>query len=332
MTPMVTIWITSLVGAVLFLMAGFMLGRIRSMAAARTESGGPSAAEGALFRKATRLETLLAEVTRERDVAQQALLGSGGSETPDDATRYQLLSLETEIKQLKEQGRKQQAREVALQQELQQHRSQSSKKTEGGEIKKLQSEQATLERRRRELELARASLERYKVENNKLRANIRSIEAQKATLEMRLDGVEQELNAAAGAQGNTKRFGVVSTTPITDLQGADLQTCVQRLAGSGTRAAVLADSFGLKVVGTGQETDELAAAAALLADAGSRASRLLPATEVRDVRLTTDPSLVATAYPFSTARGSLVLAVLGQGPGPDRGQLQRAMAQISKLV
>ena len=342
MNPMVAIWATSLVGAALFLAAGFLWGRARTGSAGVARVAlSPSAAEGALFRKATQLEARLAEANAERDeaigernealrardeaVSQQRaspVQASGGS------LQYQVISLETEVRQLREEKVLINTKAVALEHELEQSRRAS--KRESGGVEKLVTEQAALERRRKELELTRASLDRYKVENQKLLANLRTLEADKVRLEMRLED-EQREGAEQGR--DTQPFSAVSTTPMVDLLDTDLQALVDQVARDvDVRVAVLGDSLGLKVVGRGAETDELAAAAALLADVAQRAVRLLPVEGIARVELLTGDALVATVCPFSTARGDLVLAALGSGSGPGQDLLEQVLARVARLV
>ena len=343
MNPTIAIWATSVVGAALFLGAGILLGRARAGAAgATTPDPGPSAAEGALYRKASQLEARLAEAEGARDSAAlerdeavrardeaTARLQASPVKASGESLQYQVISLETEVRQLREEKVTINTRAVALEHELGQLRSQSTREKDG-DVKKLVSEQAALERRRKELELTRASLDRYKVENQKLTANLRTLEADKVRLEMRLEDVQQ---IEESDTRDTQVFSAVSTTPIADLPDNDLQALVDNVARSAdVRVAVLADSLGLKVVGRGQETDELAAAAALLADVGQRAARLLPVEDVARVVLHSSEALRATICPFSTARGDLVLAALSQGSGPDHDLVQTFQQRVSKLV
>jgi len=335
MNPTVAIWATSVVGAALFLAAGFLLGRSRARTSTvATPDTGPSAAEGALYRKATQLEARLAQVNNERDEAIRARDEARQEANPVKASgeslQYQVISLETEVRQLREEKVILNTKAVALEHERDQLRSQqTAKKDGGGEVKKLVSEQAALERRRKELELTRASLDRYKVENEKLNANVRTLEADKVRLEMTLEDERQEPEENSR---DTQPFSSVSTTPIADQPDTDLQALVDKLArAANVRVAVLADSVGLKVVGRGAETDELAAAAALLADVGQRAAKLLPVEQVDQLILDTE-ALKATACPFSTARGDLVLAALTDGPGPDHALMDKIKDRVAKLV
>jgi len=342
MNPMVAIWATSLVGAALFLAAGFLWGRARAgSAGAARVAPGPSVAEGALMRKVTQMEVRLAEAHAERDEVigqrNEALrardeavtqLRASPVQASGGSLQYQVISLETEVRQLREEKVLHNTKAVALEHELDQSRRASKK--EGGGVKKLVSEQAALERRRKELELTRASLDRYKVENQKLQANLRTLEAEKVRIEMRLEDVQQEEEEQGRA---TQPFSTVSTVPLADLPDTDLQALVDKVAcGVDVRVVVLGDSLGLKVVGRGAETDELAAAAALLADVARRAVRLLPVEEIVRLELLTGEAMVATVCPFSTTRGDLVLAALGSGSGPDQDLLEKVKERVGRLV
>lgn len=302
-----------------------------------------------MFRKATQLETRLVEAEARRDqaiidcnaaVAERndaararddavARLEASPVQAPGESLQYQVISLETEVKQLREEKVILNTKAVALEQEL--DRKKRPQNQETAEIKKLVSEQASLERRRKELELTRASLDRHKVENTKLKATLRTLEAEKVRLKMQLEdasSVEQD-----GREHDTIRFSAVATTPIADLPDTDLQALVDKVArGPDVRVAVLADSLGLKVVGRGPETDELAAAAALLADVGQRARKLLPVEELHRLELITDEAMQASIFPFATARGDLVLASLSRGSGPDLDLVEQVKERVARAV
>ena len=342
MNPTVAVWATSVVGAALFLVAGFVWGRVRAGSAGAAKlAPGPSAAEGALFRKATQMEARLAEAEAERDeairVRNEALrardeavtkMAASPVQASGESLQYQVISLETEVRQLREEKVLLNTKAVALEHEVEQSR--RAGKQEGGGVKKLVSEQAALERRRKELELTRASMDRYKVENQKLLASLRTLEADKVRLEMRLEDRQQEEEEEGR---DTQPFSAVSTTPIAELPDTDLQALVDKVArGVDVQVAVLGDSLGLKVVGRGAETDELAAAAALLADVAQRAVRLLPVEDIARLDLHTGAAMVATVCPFSTARGDLVLAALGSGSGPDQDLLEKVKERVAHLV
>ncbi len=351
MNATIAIWATSTVGAALFLAAGFIWGRGRATPDSQpTPTPGPSATEGAMFRKATQLEARLAEVeaqqaqavsdctaaVAERNEAirarDEALARQDASpvQAPGESLQYQVISLETEVKQLRDEKVILNTKTVALEQELE--RLKRPKKKDTADVEKLVSEQASLERRRKELELTRASLNRHKVENKKLTANVRALEAEKVRLEMQLEDSRQ-VDLTAENTHDTIRFSAVATTPITDVSDTDLQALVDKVAtGADVRVAVLADSLGLKVVGRGPETDELAAAAALLADVGQRTIKLLPVEALHRLELITDDALQASVFPFSTARGDLVLASLSRGTGPDLDLVERVKERVARVV
>ena len=349
MNATIAIWATSVVGAIVFLAAGFFWGRVRTGVTPAAPT--PSASEGALLRReATRLETRLTEAEAERDRAVTELNAAVGARnealrgreealaklqaspvtSSGEPLQYQVISLETEVRQLREEKVILNTKAVALEHELDQLRRQENKKGDDEVVKKLVTEQARMERRRKELELTRTSLDRHKVENHKLKANIRTLEAEKVRLEMQLEDVQHEVEEDGH---DTQRFSAVSITPIADMPGDDLQAQVDSLArGANVRVAVLADSLGLKVVGRGDETDELAAAAALLADVAQRAARLLPVEEIERLELVSDGAVRTSIYPFNTARGELVLASMAEGDSPDHDLVDRVKERVARLV
>lgn len=342
MSATVAIWIASVVGAGVFLGAGLLLGRRRGGArSSQPTEQAVSPREAGLHRQVMRLETRLSEMTDQRDRAQQQAASASEAQYEPSAGQ-QMGNLLRQLDQEVERRRAAVAHTDSLMRDLEAAHAQLAR-NDGEEVGRLASEQASLERRRTELERVRAALDRSRAEARQLREELdqlqqqsRAVEAANVTLQMQLgnsgDGRDTQPDAAPPRAG-ADAMETKPTTRMPQLAATDLKGLVEQLAVDQTvRGAVLADSVGLAIVGAGEEQDELAAAAALLADVGCRAARLLPVHSVSQISLADEEVLVATAHPLETPSGRLVLATLAHSPGPGPDVIQRVAARLAELV
>lgn len=179
-----------------------------------------------------------------------------------------------------------------------------------------------LAERAQDMEELRAENDQLKVaasEANMLRRQVAEHQAEAASLR----------SQAVVAQAPPELPTVTASTGFSGL----LDRLLRRLASSqNARSAAVADDIGLLVSGVGPEAEALAALSAVFTQVGSRAEMLLPMATVRQVTIVDENKVTFTAQPLQTELGTLVVATLSVGSGPDAVTLEHALRESEQQV
>lgn len=154
------------------------------------------------------------------------------------------------------------------------------------------------------------------------------------------ENLRMQLEALSAETADLRSQGVISqASPRPALQskqgagfGGSLQAIVDEISGRETmRSAAVADEAGFVVVGTGSETEAMAALAASFADFGNRVQTILPLSAPRTLSVADGNALTFSAQPFNTSTGPLILTTLSVGPGPDAKTVDDLIRKISRF-
>jgi hypothetical protein len=298
--------------------------------------------------RTSELQEQLQKANDERDRALQQVAISGHDvQSENIALQASVEVMEKELEQLKEERDTYKDEAKQNKTELEIVREKLRKQTRRA-VDRLQSEQSTLQQRRAKLEAVSADLDRSRGELLAVRSQLEQSEksrkkAEKDATHLREQvlKLEQEIHEASRKPGRTTIDATPMTPPptapseeqLSQLRDASLESLIEQLAkGDETRSAVLADSEGLAIVGSGVHAEELAAAAAMLANTGQQASELLPMADRIRVDLLDRDQLAASVHPFTTGQGRLLLATLATSPGPDDRLIYEAQKRASSLL
>lgn len=106
----------------------------------------------------------------------------------------------------------------------------------------------------------------------------------------------------------------------------DYDGIVSRVAASGgVRSVSLADEQGLPIAGRGENQDGLAALSGVLLESAAKAKKLVRLGQVMRVHVETEAGTTIDAFPVAMGGNEIVLATLSVGPGPNTGELKRAL-------
>lgn len=331
------IWALSALSAILFLVAGFLVGRRRGQARLGRvleeqellrEGLREVEAERATYRELleqrhAELEAALAEVesSRSTTVEHEALAIELENLRETQAGRDALLSdREAEVEAL---------RAVAAETEAQLREGQA-------ELNGLRQVASDRESR---LRVAKAELAAAREVASERDSRLREAEAELETLRQRCARAEattrrlQELRTAApkdrpkpSAPRNGSRPGLFRSEK--SLEG----TLAAVAEGPQNLATVVADDLGFPIVGRGEHQEALAALCGVLIDVRERARSLLPIGFVHRITLEAERSLTISACAAPHEDALLTLATLTAGPGLDTPDLRGALHQLGAAL
>jgi hypothetical protein len=295
MTPLLSIWIASLAGAVLFFAAGFLLARRYLGEAAAVDAVIPP-----------RVPPPVVESSPPIAAADPALQANNA------ALRQQVDELRNALRdaRIREQGH------ADIERELHHLR-----------LEHTDFELTTRRQVSVELEVAARQLgevERLREENASLRRQL--VDAAEAG---------DKLARAESELGQLRARSVVGTAPprpprpaSSPLRAAhqrstseQLSVLLSRLRSRGTRAIALADEVGLPIVGIGDDSGSLAAFAGYVTDVGRKTREFLPLGPLRRVTVEDENDSTVTTCALAAGDAHIALITLTVGPGPSARQM-----------
>ena len=311
MTSPILIWFASVVGAVLFFVAGLLWPR-REKAPVPATSARP---------KSEQADGLL---------PQEEPPSTPNGQTREDARR-RLRSLTARAPKLRTESSKlelEQARSRAeqldelnadLERELNSLRETNEEMTRlrvmAEEREALHLENAVLWQRTRIVDELRRENDRLSfaaAETDSLRAKLARAEEQLSELQaLRLAKVRRPL------------------LPRSEQPATSLEAAVARMSKEhGTQSTVLADDLGFPVVGYGENQEPLAAFCGLLLELDGRARSLLPLGKFKRLTLETEYGTAVSACTAEIADVTMTLATLTSGPGPETGRFEQVLGEV----
>lgn len=136
----------------------------------------------------------------------------------------------------------------------------------------------------------------------------------------------QPARAPARASHPPPMPGVAPTSIGESLVGA-----LVRSAGPATRASAVADPLGFPLAATGDDGQALAAYAALLLEAATRASQFLPVARPASVEVIDERGARIAAYTFDVDADRLVLVDLAVG-ATDTSRISSTLAELATIL
>jgi hypothetical protein len=308
MTPLTSMWVASLVGALLFFVAGFCLAR---------RHHGEAAAVGAAI------------PPRVPPPVVESSLPTAAAFPLDQLSA--VASLRAQVNELRNALRDARVRE------------QSHTESER-ELLRLRAERSALEQKvRRELAIEIESTRRKLTELDQLRDEnsvLREQAAEAAAATARIAALEEELRdmrALGLAPSPPPRRSHASSAllrPIGEVRSTSeqLSGLLSRLRGKSMRAIALADDLGLPIVGLGDDTSSLAAFAGYMTDIGRKARDFLPLGSLRRVTIEDQNDGTITACPLAAGDSHIALVTLTLGPGPSARQMGDVLRSAASMI
>jgi hypothetical protein len=359
-TLQLAVLFSSVAGAFLFYLGGYLIGRGGRVAKAAIPSAPPEpppgntvsgAAEaepqGAVVDQARRSLELDAlrqegEACRSRLLAVEQERGTLEKENQrliKEKERLQGLvdkgSIDPDLEQLKEKASQVDAlREekfdlsVRLKQ-LQELNRVLQKQTE--RMKELEDERHASNLKMESQERHVAALERLKEENARLSTLVSEIPELRSAVES-LTAENRELRSLGLVHKPSPRPG---QTSLPEDLGGSMQALLDRLdarLGAGGRGTALADEQGLLVAGTSEYSEGLAVTAALCDGLMRQVSEILPLTTLSRFTMVDTSSNAATVCPFRVGSDGLLLATLSVGTVPSNEIFDDIVGQASVLI
>jgi len=308
MTPLYSMWLASLVGALLFFASGFLIARRHLGLAAVVDAVVPP-----------RVPPPVVD-------SSSPIAAADPSDQSSDvfALRSQVNELRNALRdaRVREQGHAEIERELL----------------------RLRGDRAELEQKARrelaiELEAARrrvAELEQVQSEN----AALRHQAAESTALAERLVAAELELRdlrARTLVSAPPLRLPRASTSPLRPVgdprsTAEQLSGLLARLRGKSMRAIALADDIGLPIVGLGDDLSSLAAFAGYVTDIGRKSRDFLPMGALRRVTIEDENEGTVTACPLTAGDAHIALITLTIGPGPSARQMGDVLRSAASMI
>lgn len=297
MTPLELFWMSSIGGAGLFVIAGYLIARARAAPADQIGWAPPEATAAA----AARLEAELRARTGERAALESELQAARARIVElDDAIAY----LRTELN-ARDQGANARASvDQALRHELRER---------GNEL-------AVARQRLEALEAMRGDYVRLRTQRDESEHLRREISRLSAELgEARAGKRRPRLPAPPRLHGDTSSIE------------ASLHQSIGRMLDDSTWAVVVADRVGFPVASVGDDGASLAAYSTLLAEAGERAHAFFSVARPHQLLLIDRDDAQIALWPFEVDGEPLSLVTMSSQPVDDLSA-QRAIAEISGLL
>ncbi len=358
MTLIQSLWLASGVGALLFFLGGFFLAR-RSPAAAPAappptlyDPGGPVqrefAARLAAFQRTQleknkdlerALEQKLTEVQQEKErLRERAAEAQAAAQQVDPEVKIKLHRLEVKLEKVTaERDEAATKLEKALD---------ALAVTDKNTVRRLEHEQASLQRKRERLERAISDLDMARKELRSVRTKLLNTERARQEVVAQNIMLRRRIQEATGkAFGNEDQLieDLVQAVIQEGKQGGretgltrdmSLQSMLRHITTVAAQSTVtVADPQGLAIVSSGDHAEELAAAAALVSDTATRIVELLPFGEgISRIKLSAANMQEAEVYPFHSSHGPLLMATLAGPSGLDKGLVLKAMEKVILLL